>query len=427
MVRWLLTRGAYTAFLKVVAMGVTLLFVALLSNWMPKADYGVLALILSVAALAGAVGGFGQSDLVIREVAPLVSAGRVEDARNYLSQAVLISLVVSLPVALMVGAYFLLADHGVGVAFAAIVLVTAWSLGYPLQGGARSWGRYLLALGPRDIFWRVGVLLVCGILVYLDQPTTITVIAPVAAVVLTIAVVVQLFALRVTLLRKPDDYSSAFNKTRLMASGALMLSLLTIQAQNNVDTFFVGSVISVEAAAEYYPVNRLSLVAGFFFLPVQMLIAPRMATMISEGNLGQLKRLNSFATLLLAVITLVVSATLLFAFPWFRGYFGTLSSETHVILAILLLAPVLNSALGLPDVPLIMSGRLKKLVTWNVVTLIVGSLSLYLAAASSSLVAVASVASGAIVLRKLGAAVLAWFALGIKPIHFELLSPKISS
>lgn len=423
MLRWLLKKGAYTTCLKVVAMVITLLFVALLSQWMPKEDYGVLAMIVSIAAFAGAIGGFGQTDLVIRENSPLNQNGRFEDARRYLAQASGLTICVAVFPSLAVGGYFLADGYSLAVAISAFVIVLMWSLAYPLQGGARSEEKFLLALGPRDIFWRALVVAAGAALFYNGVVPSIELLAPLSAALLVLLVGYQMWSLNVSPWALASGPTAFQDKARLSASFALMLSATAITAQNTVDVFLVGAFMSPEAAAEYFPANRVALAAGLFFLPFQMLIGPRIATMMRKNNLAGVKRLNTLATFLLAAAVGASSLVLLIAYPLYAGAFETATATTRSALQILVVGQLANSLLGLPGVVLTMAGKQKQLANANIVVFVLGSAALFWAASSGSILTVALVATASVIARKVLVASLSAFYTGVWPIHPTMVLP----
>ena len=73
--RGFLKAGALVGLLRATAMLSMLAFVSLFSNWMTPAEFGVLALIVSLATLGAGFGSFGQAELAIREIASRRAAG----------------------------------------------------------------------------------------------------------------------------------------------------------------------------------------------------------------------------------------------------------------------------------------------------------------------------------------------------------------
>ena len=188
MLKWLIKFGGYTTILRVVAIGVSLAFVSALSLWMPKDDYGLLAMVVSVATLAAAIAGFGQAELAVREVAPLVARQDMEQAQAYLHEAYGLVLAVSVLTGAAIGAYFLIAGYSAPVAASAGAITALLGINLVLSGAARSQDRYFLAFAPKDILWRGAAILATGALFFGGLSTTIEVVAPLCAIVLLVIV-----------------------------------------------------------------------------------------------------------------------------------------------------------------------------------------------------------------------------------------------
>lgn len=424
MIRWLLTSGGYTVFLRVVAMVTTLAFVSIMSLWMPKADYGVLATMISIATLVAAIGGFGQAELVIREVSPMVEDGDRDGAAHYLHAASAISLAFSLATGLALGLYFLFAGYGwiVAVCVGAIALLLGLNLVW--SGAARSHDRYFLALGPKDILWRAGTIAAVGLLILGGMATDIQMVAPICALVLLIAVGGQAWRLRVGPKAIWRAHRGAFTSERMGPGAALMLSALALTAANTADVFLVGDLISPEAAAEYFPANRLALVATFFLMPFQMLIAPRIAQMMKRSDLAGVQHLTSLATLMLGVAGTATAAAILLGYQFYQPLFGTASERTWQALVVLTLGYTAGGFFGLPGVILIMAKKQRLLAIVNATCSGLAILSLLVVAHLGDIVLVAAVVAGFELLRKLSIVGAVMATTGIVPLKLSSLKNR---
>lgn len=421
MLRWLVKFGSYTVFLRVLAIVSTLAFVSVTSFWMDKADYGVLAMIFSVTMLAGTVGGYGLADLVMRDVSPLLARDRDAEARHRTIVATNLATWVSVFPAAAAAAYFWFETRSPVVALSCFVIVVLLGIGTPLSGAARSHNRFLLSLGPKDIFWRLGIMGVCGALPLAGIGQSLEVVMAVSALVLAATVFWQIRSLKVPVRQVLGLPRFGEDRALLTAGFALMISSVCIIAHNTVDVFLVGALMSREAAAEYYPANRAALAAGFFTLPFQMLVAPKIAVLIAQGDMYGVKRLVSMASVMLTVLGGAAAVVLVVAYPVYGQAFATRSPETFMALSILVAGPVLNALLGLPGPLLVMSQHQRSMAWANIATTVIGVAGMVWAANNGSIVAMAVAVNVAIVVRKLALTILAIVYLGVWPFSLSAL------
>lgn len=422
MLRWLIKFGGYTTILRVIAMGVTLAFVSALSLWMPKADYGLLAMVVSVATLAAAVAGFGQSELVVREVSPLLAKDEQSSASEYLHQSYALVLIVSTLTGLAIGGYFWFAGYGGAVSTSAGVITALLGLNLVFSGAARSQDRYFLAFGPKDLIWRGLTILAVGSLFVGGSETSIEIVAPVCALVLTMIIVVQGMRLSLSPAKLLQSLPNAFGSDRIAAGTALMLSAVALTAMNTADVFLVGEQMSPEYAAEYFPANRIALICGFFLLPFQMVVAPRIALMMNNRDLDGVRRLFSFATLLIGLASAVTALMLILGYPLYSPLFGTATAQTREVLMILVIGYAVGGLLGLPGIILIMGKRQKLLATLNVSCSLAAVVTLVFITKSGNLSAVAFTVAGFELLRKLVVAISAYLTVGVAPFSLSSIT-----
>ena len=421
MLRWLLKTSSYTVFLRVLAMVTTLGFVSIMSLWMPKADFGVLAMIISVASFASAIGGFGQSEMVVRDISPLLGEGRADEARAYLQNASGLVFYASLAMGLPVGLYFALSGYSVLVAISALAIVVFLGLNLVWSGAARSYDRYFLSLAPKDILWRLGTVLGAAVLLIFGLTPGIGWVAPICAGTLGLLAGWQAVSLGVRfgdLLRLSPRVTDA---AYLRQGAPLMLAYTAMVVLTTVDVFIVGSLMSPEDAAEYFPANRLALIVTFFSIPLQMVIAPRIAQMMSAGDMASVQRITTFTTLILAGASIGAAIAIVGFYPLYQPLFGTATETTFRALLILAGSYAIGSVVGLPGVILVMAKRQNVLAAINMGCAVLSLVAIAVTALRGDLIEVALAVAGFELLRKSLIGVAVWKTAGIAPIHTNLI------
>ena len=420
MVTWLLKVGAFTVGLRVVAMVVTLTFVAGMSQIMTAASFGVLSMLITTCTLVATMGSFGQSEWIVKEASPLVGEGDRVGAQALFHSASWRVLVVSTPLGLLTGMLFLIfsGDWLTGLAAGMIVVMLSYALAW--AGAARSLDRYFWSLGPKDILWRAGVLGLGGLAATVGGGLVgLNTVLMLTAGVLLVCVVAQAYVLGID----PKKVIQAIPEDRVvwLAGMQMMLAATAIAAQSNLDVVLIGIFMSAEQVAVYFPANRLALAAGFFFLPFQMIVAPAFARLIRSRDDAGMRKLSTLATLLVTTASVAAVVTLVFGYPLYEPLFATATGETRKALHILLAGQLGVAALGFPGALLIMSGHQKILARTSIVFLVLGGITLTLAAALGTVVTVAIAAAGMTVLRKLVTTLIAGVHTGVWPLHLSVL------
>ena len=416
MIGWLLKAGGYTVFLRVIAMVMTLVFVSAFSIWMDKADFGILTLIIATTTLAASVGGFGQSEQLIRDMPAALAEENEEKAQIFLKHACARVFWISLPLGFVVGVYFSLAGYGgLWVGAVTMLITILLSLNLAWSGAARSRDMYLWALAPKDIFWRFGALIICGVVVLSGRAMGIDFAATVLAITLLIPVFFQARVLGIKakdlfLLPKGDE-------AQWRVGFDLMLSSVAIAAQSTVDVFLIGLLMSEISAAEYFPANRLALVAGFFAMPFQLVLAPRLSRMVRQGDLNKARRLNMLSVLVIFAATACVATAMIWGYDLYIGAFATATNETRVAFVILAIGQILVTLMGFPAPVLIASGYQTLMARQNLIFFVIGSLAMAVAAAGGKIEWVAAAAAFGIVGRKFVIMIACGMKTGIWPFH----------
>lgn len=393
-----------------------LAFVAFLSQWLAKDEFGVLATLVSLATLAAAFGSFGQAEMIIRTMAARQADGHLADASKAPAEAIGLAVWVSAACGSVVAASFALTGQGMGVAVAAILLTMALAVMTTLAGAARMEGRYTLALAPRDIVWRILTVMAVGGVLLAGRQLQAATAGLIAALAAWVCALWQVRALELEVRSLVRPSAHVLESAYLRASGSLAISMLAIVAMSTIDVVAIGILVSPDAAATYFPVNRIALLASFAALPIQLVVEQRFASQFAAGDHVAMQRTSNHATLLLIVLTLALAGIIAGGFPLYRSFFPTAGELSWVLMTILVAGSVIGSATGMAEPLLIMTGHQAACVRTNVVVALLTALAAVLAALQGSLVGVAFAVAGGEVVRKLVLAVTARRLTGILPI-----------
>ncbi|WP_369024973.1 lipopolysaccharide biosynthesis protein [Qipengyuania sp. RANM35] len=408
--------GAAVGLLRAGAVLAMLAFVACTSNWLPAADFGVLALLVSFTTLAAGFGGFGQAEMIIRSVAHRRVDG--DEAPEIAVPNEVIGLVtwVSTIFGLAIAVYLKFAGYPGIVCIAALLMTIGLSVMTALTGAARISNRYALAMAPREIVWRAVAILALGSLAALGRRPEIGAAAILVGSSIILCALWQARRLQVkwSSLLKPS--TDALQKSYLVSSGTIAVSMLALVAMNTVDVIVVGERISADAAAAYFPANRLALLASFASMPIQLVVEQRFAAELATNDRMAMQRTANQATMLHFILCLSLGLCVVGGFPFYEGLFPTADLLTLKLLAILVAGTILSSLLGMSGSILVMAGHQVVFAKTTIIAAICATALLLVAASAGNLLIIAAVFAGVELTRKAVLAVHAYRLTGILPI-----------
>ncbi|MEZ5682138.1 MAG: hypothetical protein R3E14_12690 [Erythrobacter sp.] len=284
-----------------------------------------------------------------------------------------------------------------------------------LAGGARAVNRYVLALFSKDIAWRLVTVAAFGILVGMGQSAGIGAVLPIIATAAVACAVWQVVRLRVrgTSLAQPSRAS--LDHAYLSGSATIAVSMLAVVALGTLDVIVVGAWVSPDAAAAYFPANRLALLAAFATLPIQMVVEQRFAASLAVDDRAGGQRSANAATALQFVLCAPLGAATVIGFPFYAGLFPTATATSFQVLVVLVAGTVLGSLFGMAGSILLMSGHQAPFARVNFVCACLAALILALVASYGSLTSIAFAIAGVELLRKAILAVMAYRRTGLLP------------
>ena len=423
MLGWLLKAGAFTAILRVVAMVVTLVFVSVMSQLLPKTEFGTLALLISVVTLAGTVGALGQSEWMIKHASPQFASGDADAVKRTIAEATKRVICFSTPIAATVAVFFWLRGDGAIVAFFAALNMVSLSVCIAWAGASRSVDKLFWSLAPKDIFWRGGTIIFSFVLIAFGVNLSLDLVALGLFGVLFTALLFQSRTLNISVqdIRNAPIGSWAAWVTSLQ----IMISMVSIVAQNTLDVLFIGTFMSSEAAAEYFPANRIALLAGFFFLPIQMILGPKISRIIKSKDTKDLQKLLTMGTALITIATILIGVMLIFGMEIYLKYFPTATASTEKCIIVLTVAQIICSMMGFPGLILIMTSRQSAQATINISFFLIGMPITAITAIYGNIETVATTISVIMITRKAAATFYCARKTGIFPvaIHSGKRSP----
>lgn len=146
---------------------------------------------------------------------------------------------------------------------------------------------------------------------------------------------------------------------RLWLASALPFALSQMLGALNtqVDALMLGALDSPAAVAYYTVTQRLTMVITLPLISVTVALAPHVASLYTEGRLGELQRAVTASTRLVLALSLPFTALFVAAGTFFLGLFGAEYRAAQTALAIFSLGQLVNAATGPVIIVLMMTGH----------------------------------------------------------------------
>ena len=297
--------------------------VLLFTLWMLPVEYGRFAIVLSILRPASIMAGLGADTSILRFIGQYEAEGRHGAIRAVIDYALKATTLASIVVTLvLIAAFWSLAAFG---PFEAPMVYTIGALLVPfytisgvLGAIARSFGHIVLALAPRDVFWR-GVLIPIGWLVIFQfvAEEQASWILGLAVLAIALIVAIQFVWVRLRLPQLVKDAPPQSDRADWHAvSRPLWLNAVTIGIMANADVLIVGAFVDEIAAGRYFSVQRTAMLVTFMQISANLIIGPAAARLYHERKFAELQRLLTIA----AVVTFIPSFGALLVFGLFGSY-----------------------------------------------------------------------------------------------------------
>jgi O-antigen/teichoic acid export membrane protein len=173
----------------------------------------------------------------------------------------------------------------------------------------------------------------------------------------------------------PKSAAHNFSSTEILrASYPMALSAISYFLMQSTDVLFISAYDTFESVAYYSIAVKLATVTALALISVNIVIAPKIASIYNDKNFYQLKLILKKATRMNVVISLPIIIILLFFSEYVLSTFGSNYILAKNALWILLIAQFFNSITGPSALYLNMTGRQKKLNVILVISLLINVL-----------------------------------------------------
>jgi len=225
----------------------------------------------------------------------------------------------------------------------------------------------LISEGFRNVFRHMPFFIFSIILYIIDSPEDLVVWFIYSFIVIFIisSAVVYFFLFKKDFVTsKHQNFSSS---SILKTSYPMALSAISFFLMQSTDVLFISAYDTFDSVAYYSIAVKLASVTALALISVNIVIAPKIATIYNDKNFYELKSILKKATRINVVISLPIIIVLLCFSEYILSTFGINYVLAKSALWVLLIAQFFNSVTGPSALYLNMTGRQKKL---NVILLI---------------------------------------------------------
>jgi O-antigen/teichoic acid export membrane protein len=367
--------------------------------------YGVVAVAMSVAAIAGTLTMLGLGPLAVREVARLsvrAEWGRLRGFLRFSTRSVLAAsaLAAAVIVALALATPLFGPSFRGAVALAA-PLAPLLALLAVFRGQCQGFGRVVAAQAPGELLRPALMVAALGLLFAMAgaaAPRAYIILAIGAALAGTAAAALTQWRIVATMvpaappMMAPREWSGAATPFLALAIAGIL--------QGEVNTLLLGWLVGPTEAGLFQPLARLAPVMLIGMQAVSMRYGPRVSELWAQGDTAQLIRVTRMVTVTTTLFAAATCAAILLLAPWILGIFGKAFTANAAALGWIAAAQMFSVACGPAGLLLTMSGHPSRALAGHLAGLSVNvALGLWLIPQHGAHGAAQAMAGGTVVLN----------------------------
>tara|TARA_B100000614_G_scaffold254532_1_gene270000 strand:- start:7171 stop:8550 length:1380 start_codon:yes stop_codon:yes gene_type:complete len=368
------TQSGIAFVLRVTSAGLSFLMFVALARAMTPSAYGEFGFTFSLATFISLVSGLGLGMLALRFIPVYASEGDHAASRGLLrSSYVAISTVTLIAAAaLVVLAVLSIVPWYVGTAG---LLVIGMTFADFQAGVFRAKGTLILAQAPRDVAWRLIVILLCAPAMLgleaipLGDGISVDLAVVLCGVSLIAVVMVQLCL-------RPDILRDLFGRQRATyalkrwtsTSWGLWLNGILQPGAAQIAVVLLGIALTPAESGSLFAAVKTATLLSFFLAASNLVAAPKIARMWHEGRAKSLERYCASITLLAAVPTIAMYCLYIAFGPWILSLFGGEYADSYPLLLIVGAGQVVSALSGQTAILMSMTGNERRLLLFVAVS-----------------------------------------------------------
>jgi O-antigen/teichoic acid export membrane protein len=327
-----------------------LMFVVL-ARTMTKDNFGQFAFAFSLATFIAVVAALGQPILVLRlipvyqdENRPSLLKGLVRDSWLTVLFGGLISAGL-----MVIGSSVWAAVEGTNVTylFWAALLMIAMAIARHQAYSMRGFGNIVLALAPRDIIWRVMVIVCAIVIAYRDSMIPTSKAINICTLTLTIVLIMQLFAHPVTHPRTLVQSGLETDREFWTRESKGLWAVTIAQAAGpNLSVVILGLILSPEETGPFFAALRTATLLTLPLTAGAIVGAPMISRHYNAGQTGEMQKILRYLVIGITVPVLVGLLLILLFGEMILGLFSPEFVSARAALTVIALGTLVNALSG---------------------------------------------------------------------------------
>ena len=372
-----LSRSLVSLLIKVATAGLTYLMYVVLSRTMGVTEYGYFAFGLSLATVLAIGASMGQQTAILRYWPEEEVAGRHDKALAALRSGGALTLLAGIGLTALTLAGAVVAGAFDGGPpwhlYAAAALILPMAFAEYLSSALRAQGSVWTALSPRDILWRVLTPAAIVGLFALGAPLGGWQALLLTATLLTVALVLQYALARLRRYEIAPGFSGLrpYWREHGTASRWFLIGTVIDSAALNMDTIFVGLLVTAEAAGIYFNAFRTAGLLTLFMFAITLVVAPMVSRHYHAGEMKQAQAITALCAWAGFLFSLVVFIGYLVFGNQILSLFGDHSTAGYWVLILLSVGLLFDAATGPSRIVMMMTGHERDYVRiWGAIMLV---------------------------------------------------------
>ncbi|RIA35355.1 O-antigen/teichoic acid export membrane protein [Hephaestia caeni] len=354
------------------------IFFALAARLAGPSAFGAFSILFSAAMIIGLAGAFGQQTFLLKEIPRTRAQGLQGEEAGAYRFALLSSGIASLlGCFVFAGVSLLLPQRIPAMAIAAgATLCFLYSMSQVTVAAMRVQDRLQLAMGTRDVLWRLLSIAALSIVGLFLRPGSTVLIGVLAAMLLPITI------LHLGLIRKGFPMSLRDPRIVVLARPWLRMSwgLMLISVIAGADIYFytlvIGYLVPAEEAGALFAAMKSVELLSLFLISVTLVITPELSHLLATGDREALQQKCKQAIIIQSLPTIGVSLVIIAAAPLFMWLFNPAYVAQAGVLRILALAMIVSALTGAGGMLMQLSGLHWRQVVYQGLSLLLGVVSM---------------------------------------------------
>ncbi|WP_249147637.1 lipopolysaccharide biosynthesis protein [Bradyrhizobium sp. AUGA SZCCT0177] len=362
---------------------VTFAFGVCFARMMSIEEYGVLVSLMTFGLIASTIGLVGQQLRVLREIPSLAAEKNYPAIESLVGKRVHVACLGTIA-ATGIGLLIFVVAHGRGVVFGrwehstSLLLILPLALIEMQSSVGHALGSVNLALIPRDVLWRLLIILFGGALfAAYGHPLKAADVFVIATGVLVVLIAIQQVHLRHLagghrLFTKVVRRSKESIGDALSTSAPFWVTNTATALFCTIDIVIVSVIVGPESGGYYFAANRIALLLDFFLATFCIPAVPLIVRLFDEGRRTEITRIMSGGTLAAFIGVLGCVVALALVGDLVLMAFGQHFVRAHGVLMVLAVGMLASTYFGVGSIALNMTGHERAAMKIMVITSVLG-------------------------------------------------------